>query len=42
MGVSESDIPALVRVALMNTGNADNPVDVADDDFTLLFRQALA
>jgi alcohol dehydrogenase len=42
MGVSESDVPALVRVALMNTGNVDNPVDVADDDFTLLFRQALA
>jgi alcohol dehydrogenase len=41
LGVTAADIPALVHVALMNTGNVDNPVEVTADDFTHLFHQAL-
>lgn len=42
LGVTASDVPALVSVALLNTGNPDNPVEVDEDSFTLLFRRALA
>ena len=27
---------------MLNTGNPDNPVEVDEDSFTLLFRRALA
>ena len=41
-GVTEADIPQLVSIALLNVGNADNPVDVDEAVFTDLFKQALA
>jgi len=41
-GVTEADIPQLVSIALLNVGNADNPVDVDEAVFTNLFKEALA
>jgi alcohol dehydrogenase len=41
VGVRESHLPELVRIAGMNTGNPDNPVPVGDADFEALFRAAL-
>lgn len=42
LGVTEVDIPSLVNVAMMNTGNVDNPVEVDDESFARLFQRALA
>jgi alcohol dehydrogenase len=41
LGVTETDIPLLVSIAMMNTGNIDNPVEVDEESFTMLFHQAL-
>ena len=41
-GVTEADIPQLVSIALLNVGNADNPVDVDEAVFSSLFKEALA
>ena len=41
LGVTETDIPLLVSIAMMNTGNVDNPVEVDEKSFTMLFRRAL-
>ena len=41
-GVVEADVPALVRIALLNSGNPDNPVDVDAEVFTRLYGEALA
>lgn len=41
-GATEKDIPKLVSIAMLNVGNADNPVDVDEAVFTDLFREALA
>ena len=41
-GVTEEDVPALVQIALRNSGNPDNPVDVDEEVFTRLYREALA
>jgi alcohol dehydrogenase len=40
-GVAEADVPALVRIALLNSGNPDNPVDVDAEVFARLYREAL-
>ena len=40
-GVSESHVPELVRIALMNSGNPDNPVPVDGAAFEALFHAAL-
>ena len=42
LGAAEADLPLLVRVALMNLGNPDNPVAVDETVFTELFQRALA
>ncbi len=41
-GATEGDIPKLVSIAMLNVGNADNPVDVDEAVFTELFKEALA
>jgi len=41
-GVTGEDVPALVQIALRNSGNPDNPVDVDEEVFTRLYREALA
>jgi alcohol dehydrogenase len=41
LGVHESHVPDLVRLAGMNTGNPDNPVPMSDGDFEALFLEAL-
>lgn len=41
VGVAEAHLPELVRIAMMNTGNPDNPVPMEDADYEALFRAAL-
>ena len=42
LGATPEDIPALVRYALPNLGNPDNPVPLDADVFTAMFEEALA
>ena len=42
LGVTPTDVPKLVSIAMRNTGNADNPVEVTEEVLTTLYLEALS
>jgi alcohol dehydrogenase len=42
VGVTASDVPQLVGIAMLNTGNPDNPVEVNEQVLTRLYLEALS
>ena len=42
LGVTRADIPKLVEIAMRNTGNPDNPVEVSGEVLTKLYLEALS